>query len=338
MNEQLRYSRNKRSKLPTSNGEIPADNVQIMASRIKDYQLRLTGVLAAVAFLVIVTGCGKWGWEDVESDREPVLNVFALISLDSETPSFVRVHRTLGLEGWDMEIVKDTTWYGEGPDDYAVNDVYVSRYFVRDATVTISAGIEDYPFYFSQEAYEHSWYEEVNYVDTLGLFSPEPSKTYFLTVSTPDGMNLTGEVTTPPIPHIYVEEISDTVSHKKTYVVRWKSLGNTKVFLRVNSIGRWNCGSDQWVVLENGETSWTSVVKDCGSWWRPDEEEPDSILIELTSMDENYYNYFIKYADEDEFVNLLLGGGNTGLAYGVEGGYGVFGAIATDRIYRVLVP
>ena len=158
-----------------------------------------------------------------------------------------------------------------------------------------------------------------------------------LNVSTPDGKQLTGEVTTPPIPSIYSEQIPDTIHIRKTFTVTWKPLETVHSLIRTSSILYWICGSEQRCVIEPVDSSWTSSIIDCQRW-EDESSEPDSFMIELRAMDDNYYEYFLKHAWEDEFVSFLLGGGDTGLTIGVEGGYGVFGAIAADRVYRVVVP
>ena len=57
------------------------------------------------------------------------------------------------------------------------------------------------------------------------------------------------------------------------------------------------------------------------------------------SMDQNYYDFFIKYSQEDqEFSNLFIGQGGSGRNYGIEGGIGVFGAIGIYRTYIPILP
>ncbi|GIT40309.1 MAG: hypothetical protein Ct9H300mP9_1590 [Candidatus Neomarinimicrobiota bacterium] len=62
--------------------------------------------------------------------------------------------------------------------------------------------------------------------------------------------------------------------------------------------------------------------------------DEDWLIIGLMSMDQNYYDHFIKYGQEDpEFTSLFLGVGGSGRNYGIEGGIGVFGSIAMDRAF-----
>ena len=72
--------------------------------------------------------------------------------------------------------------------------------------------------------------------------------------------------------------------------------------------------------------------------WYWESDEPDSILIEVRAMDENYYDYFIRYGSGDDFSSFALGQGSSSRSVGIEGGIGVFCAIATDRVYRVFAP
>ena len=47
----------------------------------------------------------------------------------------------------------------------------------------------------------------------------------------------------------------------------------------------------------------------------------------MLSMDQNYYEYFIKYGEDPEFSNLLIGSGGSGGGFGLDGGIGFFGSI-----------
>ena len=72
--------------------------------------------------------------------------------------------------------------------------------------------------------------------------------------------------------------------------------------------------------------------------WYWESDEPDSILIKVRAMDENYYDHFIRYGSGDDFSSFALGQGSSSRSVGIEGGIGVFCAIATDRVYRVFAP
>ena len=55
-------------------------------------------------------------------------------------------------------------------------------------------------------------------------------------------------------------------------------------------------------------------------------------------MDQNYYDYFIKYGQDPEFTSLFLGEGSSGRNFGIEGGIGLFGSIGMDRAHIPLLP
>ena len=55
-------------------------------------------------------------------------------------------------------------------------------------------------------------------------------------------------------------------------------------------------------------------------------------LIRLTNVDENYYDYFV-VGESGEYSNALLNYPTTkGRSVGIQGGFGFFGSIASDRL------
>ena len=61
-------------------------------------------------------------------------------------------------------------------------------------------------------------------------------------------------------------------------------------------------------------------------------------FIRLTSMDENYYEYFI-LGEPGEYSNALLNYPTTkGRSVGIEGGFGFFGSIASDGLLLRISP
>ncbi len=65
--------------------------------------------------------------------------------------------------------------------------------------------------------------------------------------------------------------------------------------------------------------------------------EPEPFIIRLMTMDENYYEYFIR-GEEGGYNNFLLGSGTTaGQSVGIEGALGVFGAVASSKVQRVII-
>ena len=64
----------------------------------------------------------------------------------------------------------------------------------------------------------------------------------------------------------------------------------------------------------------------------------ETIRIRLMAMDDNYYQYFARERFKD-FSNFLFEtSGTSGQSIGIDGGFGVFGAFATDTLTRVLSP
>ncbi|MDP6499746.1 MAG: hypothetical protein QGI16_02885 [Candidatus Marinimicrobia bacterium] len=55
-------------------------------------------------------------------------------------------------------------------------------------------------------------------------------------------------------------------------------------------------------------------------------------------MNKYYYDYFIKHGFDDEFVNILMGAGGSGPAFGMEEGLGTFCAVASDTVETIIIP
>jgi len=299
-------------------------------------------VIGIVWLLVFYCACNNWGWQELESDNEPVLNVFALIVLDSTATSFVHVRQSLNLDESEyIRVSQDTLWYGDSPYDYIFQNTYLSSFTVDSAIVTISDGTHAVRFFpvRTQEGYmsyyqniEYLQKETVIYLDTLRQFNPQPSTEYFLDVVTPDGRHCSGSLNTPEVPLIISDSIPDTIHLHQSFSVSWKILPNNYQVLRTNT-SSW-AGEGQ-ALIEPGQVSWTSIPEDPAIF--SGEDSAWEMEIKLTAMDESYYQYFFKKPLDDEFVSFLLGSANSGVSCGIEGGYGVFGAIASDRIYRVAV-
>ncbi|MCK5329893.1 MAG: DUF4249 family protein [Candidatus Marinimicrobia bacterium] len=283
-------------------------------------------------------------WEDVTSDNEPVLNIMALLSSDTLVTSFVRVHRSLQMDEAADTLVRDTI---EGN----IFIYYASLFVVRDAEVIVSNGEYEYVFEYTDyvEDEGETVFSEVYlyYGDDL---NPQPGETWTLSVTAPNGLSVTGETTIPPLPQLFKEQLPDTFQIDQTMDISWQILSDHYQIINVGNYlayfydyyfdeENWDYACGLWMeeIISPDEDSWTYRREICKDNPNLDWEE-DYLLINLMSMDDNYFDYFIRYAEDPEFANLFLGEGGSGRNFGVEGGIGVFGAIGIDRLYMPIVP
>jgi hypothetical protein len=327
----------------------------------------LRGSTIALLFLLIVS-CGKWGWESIETDNEEQLNVFGLISLDDSVSSFIVVHKTLDTAGPDQivvgkdtiyyqayewedwetgETIYDTSWY----DPPWIRTRYESRYIVKDAEVTISDGTVEYQFIrdpahnsdVESSSYGDIYSDPAIYLNLDQSFIPQPETNYTLDIRTPGGLTLTGAVRTPPRPQIIESSLADTLSIRNLFQVSWHYVGAYSAVVttgRKNNSGEfWICGLEQSGIIQPEDTTWNSTIK---SWCNDVAPEADALSdmdIRLRLLDENYYKYFLTTDDDvADISNFLIGTGGIGSAYGVEGCFGVFGAISADWTNRIATP
>jgi hypothetical protein len=342
------------------------DRLRRQPSRINKNRRPLVIVISLLLLLTIVS-CGNWGWEAIDTDNEEKLNIFGLISLDDSVSSFIIVHKTLDTAGPDAEIVgydtiyydawewynddtgmfeRDTFWY----DPPYITSLSESLYIVRDATVTVSDGSQTYSFIRSPQdrSGQNYWYRDIFsdpgiYLNTDGNFIPLPNTEYTLTITTPGGHHLSGSLTTPAIPRIRRSDLPDTLSINSLFDVTWNYNGDFNSTITTGFASqdweRYVCGISQFGLMEPGDTTWTSSVD---SWCLEDNPNEDAVApigIRLRYLDANYYRYFLASDSELEAIsNFLIGEGSVGTAYGVEGGFGVFGAMSADWISRYATP
>ncbi|HIB26304.1 MAG TPA: DUF4249 family protein [Candidatus Marinimicrobia bacterium] len=289
-----------------------------------------------VAFIIIFNGCAEGEWELLEVDYEPVLNVFGLISLDPEVDSFVRVYRTTTLsEESEIFVGVDTLVFGE---EVYLDSIYEPAGLIKNAQVSIKANGTSIPFNFVPKQY--SWeYEKNVYLDTLGTFTPQPGTTYLLDVTVPGYDSVKGELLTPEIPVLIDSLIQDTISIKRSYNIVWQQLNGGKGYLSGRLRGwkrAFECDPDFDRVVDLQKGTYTVPVRICGERYG-EPAEPELFTIRLMTMDENYYEYFIK-GEEGGYNNFLLGSGTTvGQSVGIEGALGVFGAVASSKVQRVII-
>ena len=332
---------------------------------------RLNYLLLVVGILMVLAACGRYGWEPVEDAGEEKLNVMAILALDDSVESFVVVHRTLGTRGPSfVRFLEDSAYsvvytiYDNDGNiigfDTTYYDAYIdsSLYLVPGAEVFINDGSQDYRFIARDSENENRWYQPLlegpaAYFPEDTSFSPLPNTTYTLRVTAPDGLSITGSVTTPPIAQIHTASLADTLSVRLGYKLTWDFVGPFAGDVATGipypndpteeTWEEWDyiCGSDLYGLFQKGDTSWTAVMPHwcVEDWVYQDPDAENNLLIRLRLFEERYYNYFIVNNEGSVGItNFLLGPGNIGVSEGIEGGYGVFGAYSAARVERIVIP
>ena len=285
-------------------------------------------------------------WKDVSSDHDPVLNILGIISPDSLVTSFVQVHRSLDLEEAQDTLVRDTV----GGYIYIR---YASRFVVRNAEVIVRLGEKEYQF-----DYRNFGIEDNDAISQGAYFyngddlNPQPGETYTLSVSTPSGKSATGKTIIPPLAQIHKELLPDSFEVNQDLEINWGSLDNHNQLINVgNYLSIFNyyynygyyyiggpCGIAQEKLIGPGVDSWIYHREFCDENTFGQDWDEDWLLLQLMSMDQNYYDFFIKYSQQDqEYSNLFIGQGGSGRNYGIEDGIGVFGSITFDRTVIPLI-
>jgi len=261
-------------------------------------------------------------WEDVKSDHDPVLNVFGLLSADSILTSFVRVHRTLDMEA-------------------------PPRFIIRDAEVVVSNGMNEYIFEYTDGPWDEDQVFQEVYLYPGNDLNPQPGETWTLNVTAPEGLSVTGETIVPPLPQIFNEELPDTFHLNQTMEITWQSMADNYQIMNVGNYlgyfgyddyygGGFSCGLWQENIIKPEEESWTYRRDICDESYDQEWDE-DLLLLNLMSMDNNYFDYFIKFG-EVEFSSSTIGEGGFGRSFGIDGGIGVFGSVAIDRHWIPIIP
>jgi len=251
-------------------------------------------------------------WEDVTSDHESTLNIFGLISADSILTSFVRVHRTLDMEA-------------------------PPRFIIRDAEVIISNGMNEYIF-----EYTDFFLDEIVSLEEVYLYpgndlNPQPGETWTLNVTTPGGLSVTGETIVPPLPQIFNEELPDSFHLNQTMEITWQPMADNYQIMNIGNYGGgFSCGLWQENIIKPEEESWT-YRRDICNESNDQEWDEDLLLLNLMSMDNNYFDFFIRFG-EVEFSSSTIGEGGSGRSFGIDGGIGVFGSVAIDRHWIPMIP
>ena len=299
-------------------------------------------IISSLSFTLI--GCLSLApdleWEDVTSDHDPVLNVFGLLSADSILTSFVRVHRTLDMEEAADSLTRDTI----GGNIFIS---YTSRFIIRDAEVIVSNGENEFLFEYTDYSFDlNGSLSEVYQYQGDDLY-PQPGETWTLNVTTPGGLSVTGETIIPPLPQISSEELPDSFQLDQTMEITWQPMADNYQIMNIGNYldyfgyddyygGGFSCGLWQENIIKPEEESWTYRRDICDESYYQEWDE-DLLLLNLMSMDNNYFDYFIRYG-EVEFSSSTIGEGRSGRSFGIDGGIGVFGSVAIDRHWIPMIP
>ena len=279
-------------------------------------------------------------WEDVTSDHDPVLNVFGLLSADSILTSFVRVHRTLDMEEAADSLIRDTI----GGNIFIS---YTSRFIIRDAEVIVSNGENEFLFEYTDYSFDlNGSLSEVYQYQGEDLY-PQPGETWTLNVTTPGGLIVTGETIIPPLPQISSEELPDSFQLDQTMEITWQPMADNYQIMNIGNYlgyfgyddyygGGFRCGLWQENIIKPEEESWTYRRDICEESYDQEWDE-DLLLLNLMSMDNNYFDYFIRFG-EVEFSSSTIGEGGSGRSFGIDGGIGVFGSVGIDRHWIPMIP
>jgi len=279
-------------------------------------------------------------WEDVKSDHDPVLNVFGLLSADSILTSFVRVHRTLDMEEAADSLTRDTI----GGNTFIS---YTSRFIIRDAEVIVSNGENEFLFEYTDYSFDLNGSLSEVYLYQGDDLYPQPGETWTLNVTAPGGFSVTGETIVPPLPQISSEELPDSFQLDQTMDITWQPMADNYQIMNIGNYlgyfgyddyygGGFSCGLWQENIITPEEESWTYRRNICDESYDQEWDE-DLLLLNLMSMDNNYFDYFIKFR-EVEFSSSTIGEGGFGRSFGIDGGIGVFGSVAIDRHWIPIIP
>ena len=299
-------------------------------------------IISSLSFTLI--GCLSLApdleWEDVTSDHEPVLNVFGLLSTDSILTSFVRVHRTLDMEEAADSLTRDTI----GGNIFIS---YTSRFIIRDAEVIVSNGENEFLFEYTDYSFDLNGSLSEAYQYQGDDLYPQPGETWTLNVTTPGGLSVTGETIIPPLPQISSEELPDSFQLDQTMEITWQPMADNYQIMNIGNYlgyfgyddyygGGFSCGLWQENIIKPEEESWTYRRDICDVNYYQELDE-DLLLLNLMSMDNNYFDYFIRFG-EVEFSSSTIGEGGSGRSFGIDGGIGVFGSVAIDRHWIPMIP
>ena len=315
-------------------------------------------------------------WEDVTSDYDPVLNVMGIISLDGNIVSFVEVYPTVDLTSVSTILIGyDSTYYeGKGEDGgyWEIYEIYKPANIIDSAIVRILSEADTFLFNYDANdgEYKNSDFEpdanslynlnvDVNGFDPVigRLITPylphiDSSLNDTLPSSNTFSINWVNNQTSAEYGLLMGElvdsrtncggnfyEVVEFTSEEFTVFPEWC---DPEYDVSIGDIDNdYDGPMSESECLEGQPTgaTWNPVndyanVGYCGDG-NPDYE---TLRIRLMAMDDNYYQYFASERFKD-FSNFIFEmSGTSGQSIGIEGGFGVFGAFASDTLLRTLTP
>jgi len=284
-------------------------------------------------------------WEELSEDHDQKLNILGVLTSysdnDSLNKSFIKVHRSLRVDEAKDSLIRYNDENGNSSIEYK------STYIVDDAEVILTNSGQEYLLSFFKKKYigtDSILYENSYFYDGVN-FQPNPGEVWNLQVSTPSGLIATGSTIIPPNPQLYTENLPDTFKIIDNIIFELLPMEKNYQILNISNFLSYSglsflYGFDEDSCSFTNEfllTNQNSIEYDLGpcKYLLNDEWPNDDILmINLMSLDLNYYNYFIKEDNQDnEFSNLIIGSGGVPRTNGLDNAIGVFGSIAFDKHY-----
>lgn len=304
------------------------------------------------------------------SDSESFIGVYRTTNLDERSQIFIRAD-TVGYEYYEEEYDEN----GQEGGFWIIDSIFIPAALINNASVVITneqgvstnfSFIEFEYINFDTTLYDTSYFEfggntftmidtldidttfstRVNiYKDTTGQFVPEPNMNYTLTINAEGYDTVIGSLVTPNFPKLNDSLILDTLSFLNEYNISWQN-SNVKYGLLIEQIviepnenyfstlEKWCYGYKSSVVdlSKNSHTVYPIYCEEHVS-----NIEPQLALIKLTAMDDNYYDYFVR-GDTENYTNISVPNTTKGRSSGLKGGFGFFGAIASDHVFRWMTP
>ena len=276
------------------------------------------------------------------------------------------------VDNYDYEICEENEENGY----WVVDSIYGPAAFIQDASVFVSDDLGNsyeftfidkitwvdtividttFIFYgtpvpFDTTIFDTNIYNINWYVDTTGTFNPQPETGYSLSITATGFDPISGSLITPKVPNldslVQREALADTIISSEPFDIYWELQEDGKGALTGQVIYDWAdstetlfCSGDFINAVDLADqnqyplTIWGDFCDNIGN-----DVEVNDYFVKLTSMDDNYYEYFI-IGETGEYSNAILNSPTTkGRSVGIEGGFGFFGSIASDALRLKITP